>query len=59
MYVQRNIVGRSQNIYTYTSSATIRARYQTNFVWRFNVVGNNKYYLGVHVKGPILLTDFN
>jgi hypothetical protein len=63
MYVQRNIVGRSQNIYTYTSSAKIRApipdNSKTTLVGRFYVVGNNKIYLGAHVKYPILMTDFN
>ena len=28
-------------------------------VWRFNVVGNNTTYLGLHENRPIFLSDFN
>ena len=31
----------------------------TMILWIFNVAGNNKRYLDLHVKCPILLSDFN
>ena len=30
-----------------------------SLIWRFNVAGNNKTYLGLQVQCPILLPDFN
>jgi hypothetical protein len=32
---------------------------QQRFYWRVNVAGNNKSYLGLHVKCPISLSNFN
>jgi hypothetical protein len=49
MYVERNTVARSRNVYT--SSA--------HLLWRFNVAGNDQMYLVLQVKYPIFLPDFN
>ena len=49
MYVERNTVARSRNVYT-SSALLLR---------RFNVAGNDQTYLGLQVKCPIFLPDFN
>jgi hypothetical protein len=43
------------------SSAILRALHQfkEDFLWPFNFAGKNKTYLGLDVKFPIFLSDFN
>lgn len=58
MYVQCDIVVHSNNVHA--SLAIIRAWYHfTPLLWQFNVAGNNKMYLLIHVKWLKFLPDFN
>jgi len=44
------------------SLSTIKKKFEcciTLLLWRMYVASNKKAYLGLHVKGPIFLFDFN
>jgi hypothetical protein len=60
MYLQRIIMARSRDFLLVLSCLKILIPFcsKTALVWRITVAGNNKTYLGLHVKCPIILSDF-
>jgi hypothetical protein len=58
MHIQCIVVARSLNVYT-CSAVLITFHSKTALLLRFNITGNNKPYLHLHVKCPVFLTDLN
>ena len=60
MYEERNIVKRLRNVYSLGFPNTLIPFHSLKAIlWQFDVAGNNKTSLGLHVKCPIFLHNFN